>query len=78
MFDAKPIWVFFCNDALVYFNPSGSLVSILFKQRLRLLDRQNNSLKANSASYIPKGAVQYLTNEAEDVLHLVEVKSGSY
>ena len=42
------------------------------------VDGQDYLFNANDSIYIPKGAVHYLANETHEVLHLVEVQSGSY
>jgi mannose-1-phosphate guanylyltransferase/mannose-6-phosphate isomerase len=42
------------------------------------VDGQDQLLNANDSIYIPKGAVHCLANETDEVLHLVEVQSGSY
>tara|TARA_B110000027_G_scaffold114790_1_gene124576 strand:- start:262 stop:1689 length:1428 start_codon:yes stop_codon:yes gene_type:complete len=42
------------------------------------LDGQDHHLNANDSIYIPKGAIHCLANETSEIIHLVEVQSGSY
>jgi mannose-1-phosphate guanylyltransferase len=42
------------------------------------VDGVDHLLKANDSIYIPVGAVHCLANETDELLHLVEVQSGSY
>lgn len=42
------------------------------------IDGIDHLLKANDSIYIPVGAVHCLANQTDEVLHLVEVQSGSY
>jgi mannose-1-phosphate guanylyltransferase len=42
------------------------------------VDGQDHLLNANDSIFIPKGAVHCLANETDELLHLVEVQSGSY